>query len=40
MILIRVFLLDDTWFAEWLAGCDLVVEAITFAEALALEALL
>ena len=39
MILLRIYF-DDGWWAEWLAGCDIVREAVTFGQALILEALL
>ena len=40
MTLLSIYLLDTQWFAMWMNGCDVMVEAITFADALWLETLL
>ncbi len=38
-MLIRIYF-DGGWIAEWLIGCDVISETITFADALLLEVLL
>jgi hypothetical protein len=38
MILLRIFLQENQWYAEWLAGCDVYREPISFATAMMLEA--
>ena len=40
MTLHAIMLLDNQWFAFWIAGCDVVVEKISLADAFWLEMLL
>jgi len=40
MTLFALQLLDNQWFAFWLSGCDVIVEAITLSDAFMLEVLL